>query len=238
VSRRGRRVGFLGEEGASPAHRLTAMVSFDLTLSTTTSLPPLGEPDDFITTFSASVTCRDEDGTPTEVGTALSYRIEASLAADAGESLFDVCDAHSAELHRVHALLYEPEGYEFREVLLRRFDIIESDCLVLDYVILDPKWRKLKLGLLVARRLVELLGGSCGLVVTDISPLLPSAYGYLEVPKAWIPRGDKKEARRKLRGYFRKLGFSRLGKTPYYALGTAHRMPSAEELLASGQVDG
>ncbi len=59
-------------------------------------------------------------------------------------------------------MLYEPDGYAFREVLVERFEAIEPELLVLDYVVLAPDWRGLKLGLLAVHRMVDLLGGGCG----------------------------------------------------------------------------
>ena len=43
------------------------------------------------------------------------------------------------------------------------FNAVEWDLLVLDYVVLVPKWRGLKIGLLAVRKMVDLLGGGCGL---------------------------------------------------------------------------
>ena len=45
---------------------------------------------------------------------------------------------------------------------------------------------RLKLGLLAVRRLIDLVGGGCGLVVADIRPLNPSSHGDLGVPAAGL----------------------------------------------------
>ncbi len=69
---------------------------------------------------------------------------------------------------------------------MARFDAAEPDLLVLDYVVLDPKWRKLKLGLLAVRRLVDMIGGGCGLAVNLIGSLRRDAAKLLGVSKAWF----------------------------------------------------
>jgi hypothetical protein len=138
-------------------------------------------------------------------------------------------------LHEVHALLYEPDGCGFKEALVRRFDAVEGDCLLLDYVVLHPRWRGLRLGLLAIRQAVDVLGGGCGLAVCDVAPLDPGAHASLGVPESWIPRHDTPRARReatvKLRRYARLMGFVRLGPTPYYALPLNDVTPTAAELL-------
>jgi hypothetical protein len=53
----------------------------------------------------------------------------------------------------------------------------------------------------------------------------------LGVPEAWLtePTGPGP-----LRRYFRRLGFERLGRSPFYAMPTALVTPTAEELLRAG----
>src|SRR5690242_10403968 len=93
-----------------------SMASFDVILQTSGNLHPDGEPDDFISEHAGFVRCyRDEDGRVTRVGKVHAYRIHAESAAQHGETLFDVCDAHSHELHVLHTLLYEPDQYNFKE---------------------------------------------------------------------------------------------------------------------------
>ncbi|WP_439625371.1 hypothetical protein [Gemmata sp.] len=212
------------------------MASFDIVLRTQGSLHPDGEPTNFISEIRGVITCRnDETGAVTSVGKVAALRVHAALAHNVGASLFDACDAHSGELHYLHALLYEPDAYHFRDGLMARFDAAEPDLLVLDYVVLSPKWRKLKLGLLAVRRVVDLAGGGCGLAVGLVAPLRRDAAKLLAVPKGWIPRHGTKAERRagavRLREYYRRMGFTRLGRTPYYALSTSQLVPTAAELL-------
>ena len=158
------------------------MTFFGLALWATSSLHPDGEPDDFITEFTGIIRCEDDTGRVRRGGKAHAYRIEAALAARPGQPLFDVCDAHSQEMHEVHSLLYESGGYGFKEFFIDRFDAMEWDCLVLDYLVLHPRWRGLRLGLLAARKMVDLLGSGCGLTVAEVLPLDPRAYDLVGVP--------------------------------------------------------
>jgi hypothetical protein len=219
------------------------MASFDLVLKTRACLHPDTEPTQFVSEYDGVITCSDDEtGEVTRVGRVHALRVHAALAQEAGETLFDVCDAHSHELHVLQTLLYEPDGYDFWPGLARRFDAVETDLLVLDYVVISPKWRKLKLGLLAVRRLVDLIGGGCGLAVSLVAPLRHDAATLIRVPPPWLPRQRTKEERRsatvKLRQYFRRMGFRRLGRTPYYALPMSQLTPGAAELLGGRPPDG
>jgi hypothetical protein len=212
------------------------MASFDIVLRTRGSLHPDGEPTEYVSEHSGVITCTDDEtGEVRRVGKAHALRVHAGLAQNAGEPLDDVCDAHSHELHFLHTLLYEPDSYHLRAGLVDRFDAVESDLLVLDFVVLSPKWRRLKLGLLAVRRLVDLVGGGCGLAVSLIAPLRHDAHRLLKVPASWLPRHTSKQERKaatiKLRRYFRLMGFRRLGRSAYYALPLNQVTPAAEELL-------
>ena len=212
------------------------MGSFEIILQTETSLHAHGEPSDFISQYVGLIRYeRDRDGKLFKVGKLGAYRINAALASDHGEPLFDVCDAHSHEMHFCHTLLYEPGGYTFKEQFVERFVAMETDCLVIDYVLLHPKWRGLKVGLLAVRKMVDLLGGGCGLTVCHIAPLNPGAAEFRKIPKSWIPRQqspeERKEATVKLRGYFRLLGFERIGRSPIYGLSMVRKMPTVIDLL-------
>lgn len=209
------------------------MASFDIVLQTSSSLHPDGEPTDYISNYTGFIQCyRDDDGSVTRVGKVRAYRIHAALAADHGESLFDVCDAHSHELHLCHQL---PAGHTFKEALVDWFDAMDPDCLVIDFVVVQPKWRGLKLGLLAVRKMIDLLGGGCGLAVSRILPLNPDAKDFIGVPESWLPwqetPQERKEAGKKLRRYFRRMGFQRIGKTSFYGLSMVQKTPSLQDLL-------
>jgi hypothetical protein len=211
------------------------MTFFDLVLQTTASLHPDGEPDEFISTFTGYIVGSGEDDVRRRVGKVLAYRINSELAANGGEPLFDVCDAHSASLREVHTLLYDHDDYQFKPAITDQFGDGGWDTLVLDYVVLNPRWRGLRLGLLAARKLIDLAGGGCGLVVSYVAPLRPDAHQKLGVPAPWLPSHETpaecREAACKLRRYYRQMGFERIGRTPYYALSMTRRVPTLAELL-------
>jgi hypothetical protein len=214
------------------------MAFFDLVLQTSGTLHPEGEPERFISEHKGVIRCTRDSGQVTTVGKVKAYRVHASLAHEAGETVFDVCDAYSQAMQMVYVALFDPDEDDLKAPIRDSFDAYESDVLILDYVLLSPRWRGLKLGLLAARKVIDLLGGGCGLVVSYIAPLNAEAGEFKKVPKGWIPRhgdGEEREAKRKLRGYFRQLGFRRIGLTRYFGLSLAQLTPTLADLIRPGR---
>jgi hypothetical protein len=104
----------------APASPRCRMTFFDLVLQTGASLHRTGEPDEFIFTFTGYIVAAGDDDVRRRVGKVPAYRINAELAANCWESLFEVCDAPSA-LHVVHILLYEHDGYELKPAITDQF---------------------------------------------------------------------------------------------------------------------
>ena len=65
---------------------------------------------------------RDRDGKVFRVGKVKAYRIHADLAHQSGESVFDVCDAHSQELNEVYAAVFDPFTSDFKDTVRKQFD--------------------------------------------------------------------------------------------------------------------
>jgi hypothetical protein len=215
------------------------VASFDLVLRTSGSLHPDGEPDRFISTHTGWVVCTpDRDRKASKVGMVKAYRIHTDLALQAGESVFDVYDAHSREMQDIYADLLDPLTNGLKESVRGQIDGFDSDVLVLDYVLLSPRWRGLKIGLLAARKLIDLLGGGCCVAVSWVYPLNPDAEEFRGVPDSWIPRhadeAEERDARRKLRRYFRRTGFESIGRTRLDGLSLARVTPTLADLIRPG----
>jgi hypothetical protein len=211
------------------------MTHFDLALQTCAALIPDGDHDNVITDYVGVVRAVDERGTAGNVGKVRAYRINAEIAAVNAIPLSAACQAHSSAMRRWHAALYDPKGYEFQGLVAKQFEAFDLDCLVLDFILISPRWRGLKLGLLVARRMIDVLGRGCGLAVCEPSPILPDAFDELHVPRSWLPRQptrrSRDEAAKKLRGHFRQMGFRRIQGTPFLGLSLTLQAPRWAELL-------
>ena len=68
-----------------------------------------------------------------------------------------------------------------RAKLEKRFESFDIDLLVLNSIVIDPKWPKLEVRLLAVKKMIDLLGGGCGLVVSKSAPLLRKVHSDLGV---------------------------------------------------------
>jgi hypothetical protein len=212
------------------------MACFDVVLKTRGSLHACGDPTSYIADYSGSIVCtRERDGRTFRVGTVRAYRILAEQAQNNGQSIFEACDSYSQQLHDVYAAVYDPAEDELDPLVRDCFDCCSSVVLVLDYVVLAPRWRRLKLGLLAVRKMIDLLGAGCGLTVARFQPLHPESDLFLDVPADWVPRHrtaeDRRNAARKLRRYFRRMGFRRIPGTRFHGLSMTRQQPTLADLL-------
>src|SRR5262249_29165994 len=131
--------------------------------------------------------------------------------------------------------VYDPTQDRFTEAVVEQFRPLDCDCLVIDYVALHPRWRGLKLGLVAVRKFVDLVGGGCGVTVAKMWPLGPAGHPAADLTESWLhgheSREAVREAVRKLRRYFKRMGFQRIGRSPYYGLSMGRQTPTVADLL-------
>jgi hypothetical protein len=176
---------------------------------------------DLIQEFTGEIVQRAE-GRPRAVGKVRGMRLDLQGAADRRCSMLEVCDAHSQELYDCYTAMFNHDTDEILEELaLDSF----GDLLFVCTVEIAKKHRGLKLGLLALLETVRTFGGGCALAVIKPFPLQFSGNAGGENALAF------RAAQEKLRGYWRKLGFTRVKKTDYYYIDLARRLPSPEEVL-------
>jgi hypothetical protein len=68
-----------------------------------------------------------------------------------------------------------------------------------------------------------------------ITPLNPDADEFRKVPKGWIARHEteveERAAKKRLRRYFRQLGFRRVGRTRFFGLSLGQMTPTLADLI-------
>jgi hypothetical protein len=212
------------------------MACFDVVLQTRGSLHDCGDPTAYLAEYTGRLLCtRERDGRVFRVGRVHAYRILAEQAQANGHTVFEVCDGYSQEMIDLYSAIFDPVGDELDPIIRDCFHCCSSDVLVIDYVILAPRWRRLKLGLLAVRKIIDLLGVGCGLTVARIRPMHPEGDELLDVPDDWIPEQksaeERRDATRKLRRYFRRMGFRRIPGTRLHGLSMTNRQPTLGDLL-------
>src|SRR4051794_17180652 len=188
---------------------------FTVTFKTESLVPPAHGPERYLLEYDGTIRYfpdDDEDGDESSVaGKIRAFRIQAVLALEHGLSPILIGDEHSEPVFQACKAVYDGETGSLQTDLSDKFEVLDDDCVYLDYIVLNPRWRGLKVGLTVAQTAIEILGSGSVLVVSDILPLNRSAARSLKIPSKWIPANEgpeaQKEARLKLRQYFKQIGF-------------------------------
>lgn len=216
---------------------------YKVVMRTAVPLEPDSEAGDYISKIEAEIVCqtlKDGDVEPeeTHAGRMIAYRIFSGRAMNDGVSLFDECDAYEQVTLDYYRLLFDDDG-EFLPAVDRMFpDTFGRDVLILDLIEIAPEHRGRRVGLLAARRLMNVFEPDDGLVVCKPFPLqFDSMQRRSPVERASLGLEGfsctEAQAYRRLREYWSRLGFRRLGRSPYFALSPVNVHPTFEQLYDS-----
>lgn len=187
---------------------------------------PRGE---YVTWYEASLVQMDEDDKEHIAGSMRGLVIDVQRALNDGAELQEDCDADDGTTHEFAASCLTQQGL-IKPTFCAATDLgyDSGNVLGIAYVALRPAWRGHRLGLLFLRRFIDRVARGCNLVVCKPAPLSPDG----EVgQKFQPPETSVKVATAALRRYVERLGFVRVGKTPYHALSLEHVQRSAQSLL-------
>lgn len=167
-------------------------------------------------------TIRETEANETVVGKVRGARIDLGGALDRELSFYDIFDQNSEELCEYYAALFDPTTGDFRdELALRDF----GDILVVHSVEIIPEYRGLNLGLLTMLQTVKTFGSGCALAAIKPFPLQFSGKFNRENQRQFTKDQNK------LRAYWQKFGFLRIGRTEYYYFDLTRRLPRPTKFL-------
>ncbi len=150
------------------------------------------------------------------------YRVHVGLAADAGVAPGEACRAHGPGVSRFAAAVFGSDPGAYADPVNELFGRVWGDCLVIDHLVLRPRWRRLGVGRNVIRRAIATVGSGCGLVVCRGNPLLADDATSVRVPADWLcPERGTAEYQTRCSAVGRligSLGFQPLPATRVYAL--------------------
>lgn len=172
-----------------------------------------GEPSDFITVYSGSVTAIDENEEQ-KIGKVCVYIVERNRAINERRSLFNIMDSLDADSFDCFESLFDVETEELKESIekLRSEDrMFHYDLMLMQRLELEPEWRGLGIGKRVALRIIEKLGDSVGLIVCKPFPLQFTGLGRNEKQPTGI-----RSAQKAVRDFWQDVGFIRIPRTDYY----------------------
>lgn len=145
--------------------------------------------------------------------------VDLGLAINEGESLFEVCDAHSGEMHWFQQALFDRRD-EFKQSVR---NAIGDDAMAFSGVMyvkmlhISPEFRGNKLGLAALYALMRYGCMGCATVMLQATPLLPA--------NGALTPAETVRARAKLRKHYEQLGFCRIGRTDYMGVNLQYQLP-------------
>lgn len=185
--------------------------------------------------FEAAVVVSNGEENEREVGALRGFILRVDLIWDHGGSIPEVCDNHSATLAEYAEALFDAESNSFSEATERvAGDIDDPNVLIVDTAEIAVEYQGHGLGRRAVDTLVMTLGSGCGLVAIQPHPMQFGAYGKAhhesERPRiaAWRARygvdrfvGQKVAAKKKLEAYWRRAGFTRVGRSSVFVKRTS-----------------
>lgn len=153
-------------------------------------------------------------------------------------SAFDVLDTQS-KTSDYYGVIYGECEPDFSEAVNALFGSVEQcNLLILDRLEILPGHRGNGVGLLVMRELIRRFGRGAGVVAIKPFPLQFEARSSPDKLNEWdksmkfdeLPR-EEKNCTKKLQQYYGRLGFKRLGRSPFMALPTSQALPDVQSLI-------
>lgn len=203
--------------------------------------PDDDEPSRFVHGWSGKLTLYDDAADKERpIGTFNAIYIDVEGAVAERESVADVFDSTQVTLG------YFEDLYDYDELTFRQ-EITDAACpgghlwspnlLILDRLIIEPKWRGKGRGLVALRGLIQLLRPGAGLIAMKPFPLQNEAHfmdadGASERKRLRLDDFPSRHrvATAALCRYYGRLGFKRVPKTDYMVCDPDQRLPSVDEL--------
>jgi len=193
-----------------------------------------GEPHDFIYETDGDLLAIDDADNRSLIGKFRLYYIDVERALNDGMPIFDVFDSY-AQTFDYYDSLFGNNSPEFSDALMKilDYDVFGSNVLILDRLEILPKYRGRGLGLSVMRNMIARFAGGAAVIAIKPFPLQFEPESSAEDQKKW--RADlglttlsknKRNATKKLRNYYSRLGFVSMRGTSFMVRAGAWAMSS------------
>lgn len=199
---------------------------------------PIGvclEPDDYILSFEGEIALLDPEEGENEsaVGWIKGFVVQVGCMSNAGQDVYEACEAHSQALADYHAALFDETGQHVLDDVCEGFG---NDLLIIDRIEVLPKFRGARLGLLAMLTAIDTFGAGCGAVAIKPFPLQAECNGNGRQGRSAELELDKLSPHfapslKKLRAYWSRAGFTRYKDTDYFVMDLAKQGPTKEDVL-------
>lgn len=167
------------------------------------------EPDEFVYGASGKIIGTDDEDQDFVVGGFEIAFVDINRALRADVHPFDVMDGHSDRMAEIYSALFN--NVELKRKVRELLGIAEwgSNLLVLDRIELEPTYRGKGIGPQVIETLIDRF--SPGAVAVALKPF-PLQFEATRENRGARPKKGERTATKKLRAYYERLGFRRIGK--------------------------
>lgn len=181
---------------------------------------------DFVHSIAGRIIAESETRGEEDAGNIRASLIQFSEALDHGISAERLGDGISGDIAEYWEHLFDPETGHPREEIQNEFETVELDLLIIDCIVIHPKFRGLGIAESAIHRMIDIFGAACGLVACKPWPLqfTPSTANNPQALRQLALSGvSEGEAIRKLRSYWSRLGFWPIRNTGIYVLSRSQR---------------
>src|SRR5712664_3910441 len=203
-----------GRKGTGSNENVVASVEFELCAALNDSVET-----DFVHSIAGRIIAEPEGSGKEDAGHIGASLVQFGEALDHGISAERLGDGISGDISEYWEHLFDAETGCPKDEIQNEFELVDLDLLIIDYVVIYPEFRGLRIAESAIHRTIDIFGTGCGLVACKPWPLqfTPSVADDPEALKRLAPPTvSKGEALRKLRSYWSRLGFWPLGNTGIY----------------------
>ena len=185
------------------------------------------DPNDYISYYHGRIIIPDEsteDFEDLEIGEIRGYLININLARENNEDIYYIFDDYSEDFAHYYQVIFDRRTNDFREDLFKEPPIYE-DILMIDDLIIYPKFRRNEYGLKAIMNVMKTFGMSCGLILIETLPLQHHSTENIDEFREKIGTEllfiDKETGIKKLKSYWSKLGFKPIKNSPLCMIETS-----------------
>jgi hypothetical protein len=184
------------------------------------------EPEDYVSSFSSTIVTDDCGNMEkrVQVGEMNGYLVHVNYARERHASLYRIFDDHSMDFSTCFGRLFDKRKDDFRKGLLS-VPPANEDILLIEDLIIYPKYRGSSLGLRAIMNAIKTFGLSCGVVLCQALPLQYNVSRDMKDFKKRIGTKllfvDRKSSIAKIVKHLQKIGFTRLRGTTLCLIETA-----------------
>lgn len=166
-----------------------------------------------------------------KIGTALSYYFDVANTINSEESIFDLFDIEGSFPEYYH-LLYK-NGFFKDKISKQMGDIVDNNLFIIQKIEINPKFRGKNYGLAAAIRIIQQFAHGVGLVVLKPFPLQFENGKHNIMSKKQKYKSfsiEEKIAFSKIRMYWERIGFQRIGNSEIWGLNPLYKLKTAAEI--------